>query len=209
MHLHLNIFLKITHHPHARALRMHISLLILLLSLLFKTKRASWNFYPPPWISRDFTETNAVSSVLLDFDCFFRPNWILTSFFICSRFVARLRRDLPRLTDRLRRRSQFTWRWLCFFHPLASLHLRNPPPIFNFTVSRAKAVKCREKSALAERKLLARPSRKEKKGCVSRGCKKGVQVFRCILGAGTSARCSKNFVIQPMSLIDVLAPENS
>lgn len=59
---------------------------------------------------------------------------------------------------------------------------------------------------LAERKLFARPPREgEERLRPGRGCEKGMQVFRCVLSVRVPARRSKNFVIQPMSLVGVLA----
>lgn len=83
----------------------------------------------------------------------------------------------------------------------------NPPPIFNFTVSRAEAAKCREKSTsrgLKTSRARGRKSEKDKGGEKERGAtspggpEKGVQV--CALTRRANARRPENFVIQPMLL---------
>lgn len=117
-------------------------------------------------------------------------NFVLYLFPVCLLLFARL-------TDSLRRRSQFTWQRY-FFHPpvvfipcpleilLRYLTLRSPEP------RRLNAAK----SPSSRSRNFSRHPREGWKGCAPRGLReKGVQVFRC------GDRRSENFVIQPMLLV--------
>lgn len=130
------------------------------------------------WLRWNSRKCGFLSSRVLDFDCFFRPNWILTLFFICSRLVARSPRP-PRAINRPPPATKPIYvatvvflppslaleiflRYLTLWSPESRwLNAAKSPPSWNGNFSRD-------------------PCGKERKGCVPGDCEKGVQVFRYV-----------------------------
>lgn len=90
---------------------------------------------------------------------------------------------------------------------LASLRLRNPPPIFNFTISRVEAAKCAPRKVCPRGTETSRatPQEREERSRSWESCEKGRQVFRRVFSVQDTTRRSKNFVIQPILLVGILA----